>query len=88
MKIVLRKLVRYSKQFPTRVRVGKGADAQAIRRVQLTLEELAANVLDFGELKEASSRKEHLDIGFFNNDVRGVAEICLVEKVSKIFSLL
>lgn len=62
-------------QLAARVSVSKSPDAQAIGRVQLSLEELAAGLLDLGQLEEASSWQQGLHVALFHGDLRGVGEV-------------
>jgi len=75
LEVVLRELVSDAQQFPAGVCVGEGADAQAVGGVQLTLEELAADVLNLNQLQQTGGRKERLDIGLLDDDVGGVAKV-------------
>jgi hypothetical protein len=50
LKVVLGELVGDPQKLVTGMRVGEGPDAEAVGGVELTLEELAADVLDLGEL--------------------------------------
>jgi hypothetical protein len=43
-----------AQQFAAGVRVGERPDAQAVARVELALQELAARVLDLRQLEQAS----------------------------------
>lgn len=62
-------------QLAARVSVSKSPDAQAIGRVQLSLEELTASLLDLGQLEKTSSRQQGLDIPLLHGDLRGVGEV-------------
>lgn len=44
------------------MRVSKSTDAQAVRRVKLALEKLAASLLDFSQLQQAGSGQQRLHI--------------------------
>lgn len=55
--------------------ISERSNSQAVLRIQLSLEEFAANVLDLGQLEKTSSWKQRLNIRLLNYDVRSVAEI-------------
>jgi hypothetical protein len=73
--IVLSEFIRNAKQLATRVRVSKSAYSQAIRGVKLSLEELAANILNLSQLEEAGGGQQSLDVVLLNLDVRRVAKV-------------
>lgn len=75
LEVVLCEFVSNPQQFTARVSVSKSPDAQAIGRVQLSLEELTAGLLDLGQLEKASSRQQGLDIPLFHSDLRRVGEV-------------
>lgn len=75
LEVVLRELVSYLQQVPASVRVGESANSEAVARIELPLQELAADILDFGKLKEASGRQQRLHVALFHNDLRRVAEV-------------
>lgn len=55
--------------------VGKGAYAQAVGGIQLPFEELAADVLNLNQLKQAGGGKEGLDIRLLDDYVGGVTKV-------------
>lgn len=75
LEVVLGELVSNPQQFTARVSISKSSDAQAIGRVQLSLKELAAGLLDLGQLEKASSWQQGLDIPLFHSDLRGVGKV-------------
>lgn len=75
LEVVLCEFVSDPQQLTARVSVSKSPDAQAIGRVQLSLEELAAGLLDLGQLEEASSRQQGLDVALLHGDLRGVGKV-------------
>lgn len=75
LEVVLCEFVSNPQQFTARVSVSKSPDAQAIGRVQLSLEELAAGLLDLSQLEKASSWQQGLDISLFHSDLRGVGKV-------------
>lgn len=62
LKIVLGKLVSNAEQLATGVCVCEGPDAQTVGRIQLSLEELAAGLLDLCQLEKAGSREQRLHV--------------------------
>lgn len=62
LKVVLGEFVRDAQQLPAGVCVGKGPDSQAVGGVQLSLEELAASLLNLRQLKKAGGGKQRLDV--------------------------
>lgn len=75
LEIMLGELVSNPQQFTAWVSVSKSSDAQAIGRVQLSLKELAAGLLDLSQLEKASSWQQGLDISLFHSDLRGVGKV-------------
>lgn len=62
LKIVLGELVCNAEQLAAGVCVREGPDAQTVGGIQLSLEELAAGLLDLSQLKEAGGREQRLDV--------------------------
>lgn len=62
MKIVLGKLVCNAEQLATGVCVCEGPDAQTVGRIQLSLEELTAGLLDLRQLEKAGGREQRLHV--------------------------
>lgn len=75
LEVMLCELVSNPQQFTAGVSVSKSSDAQAIGRVQLSLKELAAGLLDLSQLEKASSWQQGLDISLFHSDLRGVCKV-------------
>lgn len=67
LKIVLGELVCNAEQLAAGVCVCEGPDAQTVGRVQLSLEELAAGLLDLGQLEKAGSREQRLDVSLLDS---------------------
>jgi hypothetical protein len=72
---VLSKFVCDAKKLSARMRVCKRPYAQAIGRVELSLEELAANVLDLSQLQEARRWQQSLHVVLLDLDVGRVAKV-------------
>lgn len=72
---MLRKLVCDAQQVPTGMRVGKRSDAETVRRIQLPLEKLAADVLDFRQMQQARCRQQSLNVALLHGDVGRVAKV-------------
>ena len=64
-----------SEQVATRVRVSERADAEAVGRIELSLEELATNVLDLGELQQARGWQQCLHVALLDRHRRRVTEV-------------
>lgn len=64
---MLGELVCNAEQFAAGVCVCEGPDAQTVGRVQLSLEELAAGLLDLGQLEKAGSREQRLDVSLLDS---------------------
>lgn len=62
MKIVLGELVCNAEQLATGVCVCEGPDAQTVGRIQLSLEELTAGLLDLRQLEKAGGREQRLHV--------------------------
>ena len=75
LEMMLGEGVRLLEEVATGVRVGEGPDAEAVRRVELPLQELAADVLDLLQLQETGGRQEGLHVGLLHHDVRVVTEV-------------
>lgn len=62
LKVVLGELVCNAQQLAAGVCVCEGPDAQTVGGIQLSLEELAAGLLDLSQLEKAGRREQRLDI--------------------------
>ena len=56
LEVVLGELVCDAQEVSARMRIGKGADPEAVRRIQLPLQELTAHVLYLRELQQTRRR--------------------------------
>lgn len=63
---MLGKLISNAEQLATGVCVGKGPDSQAVGRIQLSLQEFTAGLLNLSQLEKASGRKQRLDVSLLN----------------------
>lgn len=57
LEVVLGELISNAEQLATRVCVCKGPDSQTVGRIELSLQEFTAGLLNLSQLEKASSRK-------------------------------
>lgn len=72
---MLGELISYSQQLSAGVSVGEGPYAQAVRGVQLPLQELTAGFLNLCQLQQACSGQQRLDITLLHCHLRTTPEV-------------
>ena len=55
--------------------ISKSTNTKAVRRIELTLQKLAADILYFCQLQETGSREKSLNIAFLNCKSRAIKRI-------------
>lgn len=75
LEVMLSELISYSQQLSAGVSVGEGPDAQAVRRVQLALQELAARFLNLCQLQQAGSGQQRLDVTLLHSHLQTTPEV-------------
>lgn len=72
---MLGEFISYSQQLSAGVSVGEGPDAQAVRGVQLPLQELTASFLNLCQLQQAGSGQQRLDVTLLHGHLQTTTEI-------------
>src|SRR6218665_2296641 len=73
--MLLRVLIGLPQQVTTRVRIRKRPNPETVRRVELLLEEVTADVLYLGELQQTGGGQKRLHVALLDNDRRRIAEV-------------
>lgn len=75
LKVMLGELISNTQQLSAGVSVGEGPDAQAVRGVQLPLQEFTAGFLNLCQLQQAGSRQQSLHISLLHSHLQATKQL-------------